>query len=56
LIESLGDTEFSSPEHHGTPAQRVHAIEAGYAYGKTGNHVIAEAAREGSKLVLNQFA
>jgi hypothetical protein len=56
LIESLGDTEFSSPEHHGTPAQRVHAIEAGYAYGTTGNHVIAEAAREGSKLVLNQFA
>jgi hypothetical protein len=56
LIESLGDTEFSSPEHHGTPAQRVRAIEGGYSYGKAGTHAIGEAAREGSKMVLSQFA
>jgi hypothetical protein len=56
LIESLGDTEFSSPDHHGTPVQRVRAIEAGYDYGKTGTHAIAAAAREGSGMVLSQFA
>jgi hypothetical protein len=56
LIESLGDTEFSRPDHHGTPAQRVDAIEAGYKYGETGPHPIAEAAHKGSATVLDKFA
>jgi hypothetical protein len=28
-----GDYQFNNPQHHGTPAQRVDAMRAGYASG-----------------------
>lgn len=32
-IRSLGDTDFTSPEHHGTPEQRARSIDFGYRVG-----------------------
>jgi len=28
--EAIGDSQFTSPTHHGTPQQRIEAIQAGY--------------------------
>jgi hypothetical protein len=56
FFESLGDAEFNSPDHHGTPDQRVDAIEAGHEYGTTAVRGIAAAAQSGGKFVLNRYA
>lgn len=34
LFNALGDTQFGSPDHHGTPEQRVLAIEFGHRVGR----------------------
>lgn len=47
----IGDTDFNSPQHHGTPQERLAAITEGYRFGRSGSHAIDEAARAGAALV-----
>ncbi|MEZ7494546.1 hypothetical protein QO206_03550 [Leeuwenhoekiella aequorea] len=35
LFFNIGDCQFTSPGHHGTPAQRMRAAEAGYDFAKS---------------------
>lgn len=32
---AIGDTQFTNPDHHGTPNERLNAIEAGYFVGRS---------------------
>jgi hypothetical protein len=56
LFEKLGDTEFANPDHHGTPAQRVASIEAGFKLGRKSKQEIFAAATAGAEFVLEQFS
>ncbi len=49
-LESLGDFNFTNPTHHGTPAERVKAMIAGYEVGHAGKSV-AEAVEAGAQFV-----
>lgn len=49
--QALGDTWFNREEHHGTPEQRVRAIEAGYIHSTRTAEGIDEAARQGALFV-----
>jgi hypothetical protein len=51
VFEVLGDTNFSSPQHHGTSAERLAAITAGFDFGKTAGRRIDAAAQAGVKYV-----
>jgi hypothetical protein len=51
LIDSIGDTAYTSPQHHGTSEERVAAIEAGYALGRKGKYRIGSVARAGADYV-----
>ena len=51
ILHSLGDTAFTSRQHHGTPDERVGALSAGFKFGSQGNADIATAARAGFELV-----
>jgi hypothetical protein len=51
LIDSLGDTAFNDHGHHGTPQERVAAIEGGYAYGRRGAQPVATVADAGATFV-----
>jgi hypothetical protein len=55
LFESLGDTKFNNPAHHGTSAQRVAAIEAGFKFGRKSDQPILAAAAAGAEFVLEEF-
>jgi hypothetical protein len=50
-FDQMGDTDFNSPQHHGTSAERIAAITAGYRFGRSGRHDIDEAARAGLELL-----
>jgi len=47
VFEQLGDTDFASPRHHGTSAERLAAITAGYDFGKGPGRRIDAAAEAG---------
>lgn len=51
ILHSLGDTDHTSRQHHGTPDERVGALVAGFKFGSQGNAGIATAARAGFELV-----
>jgi hypothetical protein len=51
LIDSLGDTAFTAPDHHGTPDERVGAIEGGYDYGRRGRAPVATVADAGADFI-----
>ena len=51
ILHSLGDTAFTSRQHHGTPEERVGALSAGFELGSRGNADIAAAARAGFELI-----
>ncbi len=44
-FRQLGDTDFTDPQHHGTPAERVAAAEAGFAIGIEGGTIDTAIAR-----------
>jgi hypothetical protein len=50
-LHALGDTAFTSRQHHGTPEERVGALSAGFEFGSRGNADIAVAARAGFELI-----
>ena len=56
LFDRLGDTQFNDPTHHGTSAQRVAAIEAGFKFGRHSEQPIKPAAANGAEFVLEQFS
>ena len=56
LFDSLGDIRFNDPTHHGTSAQRVAAIEAGFKFGRHSEQPIKRAAAVGAEFVLEQFS
>jgi hypothetical protein len=49
----MGDTDFANPQHHGTPQERIAAIQAGYDFGKGGKGGIGQAATAGVQYVRN---
>jgi hypothetical protein len=51
VLYALGDTAFTSRQHHGTPDERLGALSAGFKFGTEGSHDIAEAAKAGFLLV-----
>ncbi|HRX59773.1 MAG TPA: metalloprotease [Candidatus Competibacter sp.] len=54
LFYSLGDTASNHPEHHGTPEERVRAIETGYKAISSARSA-ADAARLGFNFVVGSF-
>lgn len=54
LFYSLGDMEFGDPNHHGTPEERVRAIETGYKTAWSVNSAV-EAAKQGVNFVSASF-
>ena len=53
-FKSLGDTAFNNPEHHGTPEERLRAIETGYKAISSAPSA-ADAARLGFDFVIRSF-
>lgn len=51
LIDSLGDTAYNAPDHHGTPEERVGAIEGGYNFGRRGRVPVDAVADAGTTFV-----
>jgi hypothetical protein len=51
VLHAVGDTAVNSPEHHGTPDERVAALTAGFKFGAEGRHEVSEAAKAGFLLV-----
>jgi hypothetical protein len=54
FLDSLylsGDTDFNSPDHHGTPTEREQVMLAGYKMGLTNNNNIQQVAETGMNLV-----
>jgi hypothetical protein len=51
VFNQLGDTDFASPQHHGTPQERIAAITAGFGFGKDGKGDVAQAAKAGLQFV-----
>ncbi|OYV16686.1 MAG: hypothetical protein CG439_2013, partial [Methylococcaceae bacterium NSP1-2] len=47
-----GDTDFNSPDHHGTPIEREQVMLAGYKIGLTNNNNIQQVAETGMNLVI----
>jgi hypothetical protein len=47
----MGDTDFNSPEHHGTPIEREQVMLAGYKIGLTNNNNIQQVAEMGMNLI-----
>lgn len=45
--EASGDTAFNDPNHHGTQAERIAAIEAGFGMASTGGGAIDDAIQSG---------
>ena len=55
FLDSLylsGDTDFNSPDHHGTPMEREQVMLAGYKIGLTNNNNIQQVAETGMNLVV----
>lgn len=50
-LHALGDTNYTSRQHHGTPDERLGALAAGFKFGSQGNADIATAAKAGFDLV-----
>lgn len=50
-LHALGDTDYTSRQHHGTPDERVAALAAGFKFGSQGNADISAAAKAGFELV-----
>lgn len=50
-LHALGDTNYTSRQHHGTPEERVGALAAGFRFGSQGNADIAAAAKAGFELM-----
>ena len=50
-LHALGDTAFTSRQHHGTPDERVGALAAGFKFGSQGNADIPAAAKAGFDLI-----
>jgi len=50
-ISAMGDTDFVSPQHHGTSDERIAAITAGYSLGRDSNVDMDEAAKTGFRTV-----
>lgn len=48
----LGDNDFNSPDHHGTPIEREQVMLAGYKIGLTNNSDIQQVAEMGMNLVI----
>jgi hypothetical protein len=55
VIESLGTRNSMSKTCHGTPEERVQAIEAGYRFGKSGNYDIDACMSSGYDFVESNF-
>jgi len=56
LFERLGDTDFASYDHHGSPAERVRAIEFGHYVGIRNPELRPAAAlRESISYVVGEF-
>jgi hypothetical protein len=51
FFNMMGDTDFTNPQHHGTPQERIAAIEAGFNFGKGGKGDVAQAAAAGTRFV-----
>jgi hypothetical protein len=51
VYRSIGDTDFASPDHHGTAAERSAALAGGFAFGESGGGDIDQAARAGVSFV-----
>jgi hypothetical protein len=56
MFDDLGDTDFGEKTHHGTSAERVGAIEAGYAFGRGRAADVTEAARAGAQFIISRYA
>lgn len=56
MFNDLGDTNFGDKNHHGTAAERVAAIEAGYKFGRDRAPEVAEAAHVGAQFVISRFS
>jgi hypothetical protein len=50
-LHALGDTAFTSRQHHGTPEERLGALKAGFRFGAQGNPDIVTAAKAGFDLI-----
>ena len=56
FLDSLylkGDTDFNSPDHHGTPTEREQVMLEGYKMGLTNNSNVPQVAKMGMILVKN---
>jgi predicted metalloprotease len=51
VLHALGDSDFNSRQHHGTPQERVGALAAGFKFGMEGHHDVAQAAQAGFELI-----
>lgn len=51
MFYRFGDIDFNSPQHHGTPQERLAAITAGYRFGRRDAVDIEGAAQAGAELV-----
>ena len=50
-FERFGDTNFGHWRHHGTPEERIAALEAGYFKGKSTHSTVMQAAELGAAFV-----
>ena len=55
LMKDLGDFNIRSPDHHGTPDQRLKASNAGYRFGREGGLTYDGAVDLGAKFVVQNF-
>ena len=51
VYDSIGDTDYTSPQHHGTPEERIAAITKGFEFQRDARNTIDDAARAGMVLV-----
>jgi hypothetical protein len=48
---SIGDTQFSNRQHHGTPSERVQALTQGFRFGKSNGGGIRDALTSGETAI-----
>ncbi|MGH6912544.1 MAG: hypothetical protein ACREH3_02425 [Geminicoccales bacterium] len=54
--EAMGDVKYNDPQHHGTSAERLAAIEQGYFWGRDSSGDVRDAAESGARYVKETFA
>lgn len=55
FMEVIGDTDFSSEHHHGTPAERLLSVETGFALAKADDLSFENYFQRGKAFVLSTF-